>query len=561
MTIHTNSRLTRAVLLATILSINQPAFPADDSSKVPAAQNSSDLEKLKAQLAQQQMQLEQLKSALESQKKLIDALSKGATVVNAAAPAKPASLGDVASLTPMVPAAPSPDLNTLPAIPVSAAQGADVDAPSPLSLKIGNSYITPVGFMDFTAVGRTTIGGNGIGSNFGNIPFNNNATGNGGLSELRLSAQNSRIGARFDSVYKGTKILGYWESDFLGNNAASVGVTSNADTFRLRLYWVDLIKDHWELLAGQSWSLMTPGRTGISPLPGNIFYSQDTDVNYQAGLTWTRQPGIRIAYHANPAWTIAFAAENAEQYVGGGGGAGTIVSPAGIATTVFTQFNNNGTTLATPNVTPDFIAKVAFDPNSKFHAEVVGLNSNFKSFNPATGMHYTKTGGGVSVNMNAEIFKGFRFIASSFYSDGGGRYIFGEAPDLVLKPNGDISLLHASSGIAGFEDTIGNTLIYGYYGGIYIGRDTVIDTNGKPVGYGYTGSANSQNKAIQEPTLGFNQTFWKDPKYGAVNFMGQFSYLTRDPWSVAIGQPKNAHQFQVYLNLRYTLPGSAPAIK
>jgi hypothetical protein len=546
-----------------MLSITQPAFSADDSSTATAAQSSSDVEKLKAQLAQQQMQLEQLKNALEAQKKLIDALAKGATVVNAAAPAKkPASLGDVASLTPMVPAAaPSPDLNTLPAIPSSSAQGADLDAPSPLSLKIGNSYLTPVGFMDFTAVGRTTIGGNGIGSNFGNIPYNNNAAGNGGLSELRLSAQNSRIGARFDSVYKGTKILGYWESDFLGNNAASVAVTSNADTFRLRLYWIDLMKDHWELLAGQSWSLMTPGRTGISPLPGNIFYSQDTDVNYQAGLTWTRQPGIRIAYHADKAWTIAFAAENAEQYVGGGGGSGAIVSPTGIASTVFTQFNNNGTTLATPNVTPDFIAKVAFDPNSKFHAEVVGLNSNFKSFNPATGMHYTKTGGGVSVNMNAEVFKGFRFIASSFYSDGGGRYIFGEAPDLVLKPNGDMGLIHASSGIAGFESTIGKTMIYGYYGGIYIGRYAVIDTTGKPVGYGYTGSSNSQNKAIQEPTLGFNQTFWKDPKYGAINFMGQFSYLTRDPWSVALNQPKNAHQFQVYLNLRYTLPGSAPAIK
>ncbi len=233
----------------------------------------------------------------------------------------------------------------------------------------------------------------------------------------------------------------------------------------------------------------------------------------------------------------------------------------GMASTVFTQFNNATQTFATPNETPDFIAKVAFDPNSKFHAEVVGLNSNFKSFNPATGMHYTKTGGGVSVNFNVELFKGFRLIANNYWSDGGGRYIFGEAPDLVVKTNGDIGLLHAGSTVAGIEDTIGNTLLYGYYGGVYVGRYTVLDTNGKPVGYGYTGSANSQNKAIQEATFGFNRTLWTDPKYGAINFMGQFSYLTRDPWSVAIGQPKNAHQFQVYLNLRYTLPGSAPAIK
>lgn len=556
------SLLFRAILFVSILTTGQPSFGADDSSTPPAAQSSSDVEKLKAQLAQQQVQLEQLKIALEAQKKMIEALSKGAAAPVAAAapaPAKPSSLGDVASLTPMVPAAPVPDLNTLPAVPVSAAQASADDAPSPLSLRIGNSYITPVGFMDFTSVNRTTVGGNGIGSNFGNIPYNN--VQNGGLSEFRLSAQNSRIGARFDSLYKGVKVLGYWESDFLGNNAANLAITNNADTFRLRLYYVDLWKDQWELTAGQTWSMLTPGRTGISPLPGNIFYTQVIDVNYQAGLTWTRQPGIRVAYHPSSAWTMAFAAENAEQYVGGGGGSASVVPPAALATTVFAQFNNGTQTFGTPNLTPDFIAKIAFDPSSKFHGEVAGLVSNFKSFNQATGTHYTKTGGGVSANLNFALYKGFRLVTNNFWSDGGGRYIFGQAPDVVIKTNGDIGLVHAGSTVSGFEDTIGNTFLYGYYGGIWIGRYTVLDTNGKPVGWGYTGSSNSQNKAIQEATFGFNQTLWKDPKWGAVNFMGQYSYLTRNPWYVAIGAPKNAHQSQIYLDLRYTLPGSAPAIK
>ena len=560
MKIPMKSRLQRAVLLTTILSISQPAFSADDSSTVQAAQGVSDLEKLKAQLAQQQMQLEQLKNAMEAQKKLIEALSKGATVVNAAAPAKPASLGDVASLTPMVPAAPAPDLNTLPAIPANSMQGPDGDAPSPLSLKIGNSYITPVGFMDFTSVNRSTVGGGGIGSNFGSIPYNNVA--NAHLSEFRLSPQNSRIGARFDTKYKDVKVLAYWESDFLGNNPTNVAVSSNSDTFRLRLFWVDLMKDKWEVMAGQSWSLMTPNRTGISPLPGNLFYSHDIDVNYQAGLTWARDPGIRLTYHASPQWTIAFAAENAEQYVGGSAGSGTVVPPAGVAGTVFTQFNNQTQTLGTPNFSPDFIAKIAFDPNAKFHAEVTGLESNFKTYNQATNIHYQKSGGGIEANLNFELVKGLRVLANTYWSDGGGRYIFGQAPDLVVKANGDIGLLHSGSTVSGLEYTKGNTLLYGYYGGIYIGRYSVIDpSTNKPVGYGYAGSANSQNKAIQEATFGFNQTLWKDPKFGALNFMGQYSYLTRDPWSVAIGAPKNAHQNQLYLNLRYTLPGSAPAIK
>jgi hypothetical protein len=555
MRISIHSRVSRVVLFATILSLSQPAIGADDAS---TAQNSSDVDKLKSQLAQQQIQLEQLKIALEAQKQLIDALAKSPAVLNTAK--KPASLGDVASLTPMVPAGPAPDLNTLPAVSSSSLQAADGDAPSPLSLKIGNSYITPIGFMDFTSVNRSTVGGGGIGSNFGSIPYNTAA--NAHLSEFRLSAQNSRLGARFDTKWKDAKVTAYWESDFLGNNGGNVAVSSNSNTLRMRLYWVDILKDKWEVLAGQSWSLMTPGRAGISPLPGNLFYSNDIDVNYQAGLTWARDPGIRLTYHASKAWTMALAAENAEQYAGGSAGSGISVAPAGVAGSVFTQFNNASQTLGTPNFSPDFIAKIAYDPSSKFHAEIAGLNSNFKSYNPTTNVHYQRSGGGVEGNFNVEIAKGLRVIFNSYWSDGGGRYIFGEAPDLVVKANGDIGLLHSGSTVSGLEYTNGNSVFYGYYGGIYIGRYTVIDpSTNKPVGYGYTGSASSQNKAIQEATLGFNRTLWKDAKYGAVNIMGQWSYLTRDPWYAAVGAPKQAHQNQVYMNLRYTLPGSAPAIK
>ena len=123
-------------------------------------------------------------------------------------------------------------------------------------------------------------------------------------------------------------------------------------------------------------------------------------------------------------------------------------------------------------------------------------------------------------------------------------------------------MIHSTGTVNGVEAVVRNTLLCAYSGGIYIGRDSAYDASGKTlIGYGYTGSANSQNKAIQEATFGFNQTIWKDPKFGAINFMGQYSYLTRDPWYVAIGAPKNAHQSQIYFNLRYTLPGSAPAIK
>jgi hypothetical protein len=43
--------------------------------------------------------------------------------------------------------------------------------------------------------------------------------------------------------------------------------------------------------------------------------------------------------------------------------------------------------------------------------------------------------------------------------------------------------------------------------------------------------------------------------------MGQYEYLTRAPWFVAVNSPKAAHTNTVYFNVRYTLPGAPPAEK
>jgi hypothetical protein len=126
----------------------------------------------------------------------------------------------------------------------------DTEPASPLQIHIGTATITPLGFMDFTSVFRSADEGSGIGSSFGSTPYNNVSTGLGKLSEERFSAQNSRIGARVDAMVHGTKVLGYWESDFLGTQSTNAGVTSNSNSFRMRLYFVDLRKGQWEYWAG-----------------------------------------------------------------------------------------------------------------------------------------------------------------------------------------------------------------------------------------------------------------------------------------------------------------------
>ena len=448
---------------------------------------------------------------------------------------------------------------------------------SPLQLRIGSAFITPIGFMDFTGVFRNHNAGGGIGSNFAAIPyeFPTSATAVNLLNhvnENRLSIQNSRIGFRVDALVKGAHVIGYMESDFLGNNATNVAVSSNSNTLRSRLYWVDVAKDKWEVLGGQTWSLITPGRTGISPLPANLFYSQDIDVNYQIGLVWGRIPELRFVFHPSPKAAIAVALDNQEQYWGGSAGGPTPLLPTGatvlggVAGLPGTQLNNQATTVNAPQLFPDVIAKVAFDPTPKFHFEFGGVERQFRvAVNSAVStaspfVNRRTSGGGAFVNLNFQLFSGLRFLTNNYWSQGGGRYIFGQVPDVILNPDGSLSAIRTSSTVSGLEYTHKNTFLYFYYGGVYVFRDVGI-AGGLQYGYGVNATgpgsnyavAISQNRTIQEATGGFNQTLWRDTKYGALNFMGQYSYLTRNPWSVAAGNPTQAKLSIAFLNLRYTL--------
>jgi hypothetical protein len=509
------------------------------------------VEELRAELKTQQLKVEALEEKLGTTPS--EPIATPVAVSSAIVRAKP-----ISSMT-----------ATLAAPAVNPAQSGN-DEVSPLQFKIGSAYITPVGFMDFTGIFRSHTEGSGIGTNFAGIKYGN--TFNTQLSEFRWSMQNSRIGFRVDALVHGAHVIGYMESDYLGNNPGNVAVSSNSNTLRSRLYWVDVRANKWEVLGGQTWSLITPGRSGISPLPGNLFYSQDIDVNYQAGLVWGRIPELRLVLYPTSKVAFAVAVDSPEQYGGGSAGGPTITLPALLSpiigpassSTTSAQLNFGGTTLNAPNIAPDFITKLAFDPSSRFHVEVGGLVREFKVWNPnpaPAGTSFTKTAAGGFANLNVELLKGFRVITNNFWADGGGRYIFGQVPDLIVRADDTISPIKAASTVSGFELTHRSSLLYGYYGGIYAYQNLALDANGLTViGYGVPGNT-SQNRLVQEFTLGFNQTVWRDAKYGALNIMGQYSYVNRKPWAlVDPSEPSDAHVNMAFLNLRYTLPGSAPTL-
>jgi hypothetical protein len=520
--------------------------PASNSG--PAAVISAQqIQELRHKIAEQQKQIELLQKAVAEQQNMLDATVKaaGTGTADANANGAPAQGGSVNAAT----------AQALPIVPAAqVGPSAEKAKTSPLSFKIGNADFTPFGFVDFTFFNRSTNVGSGIGTGFGSIPFNNAVSGR--LNENNFTAQNSRIGFRVDDHVLGAKVLGYFEADFLGNQPANVFVTSNADTLRMRNVFVDVQKGKFELMGGQDWSLLTPNKKGVSPVPSDIFYTQNRDTNYQVGLPWARQGQFRVGYHPNDHVHLALSLENPQQYVGSTG----VAFPSALSGIVTPQFNDGTNNFKVPNQHPDIVAKVAFDADPRGlhqHIEVAGLERSFRYFNslPGVGKTFSASGGGGSVNGNFEVFKNFHLIANTFFSDGGGRYIYGMGPDLIVRPNGNISLVHAYSTVDGFETNLSKSLLlYSYYGGSYFGKNSSVDSTGKLVGYGYDGSSSSSNRSIQEFTIGLTPTLFKSPQYGALQLITQYSYVWRNPWSVPGGGPKNAKTNMAYVDLRYTIP-------
>ena len=526
------------------------------------------------ELSELKEELRAQRAALEAQQSRIADL-EAQLHLSTAQPAKPASESTLGTAEDSI-APPSASGVAASTAAQSGGSQKETTKRSPLSFELGPAEFTPGGWADLTGVFRSTDIGSGTGTNFGSIPFNNTLP-QAALSELRFTAQTSRLSMRVDiPASESTHVTGYVESDFNGFQPPNAYISTNSSTFRLRLAWGKIQHGKWEILGGQSWSLLTPNRVGLSPLPADVFTSYRLDTNYLAGLTFARQAGFRVVYHATDWWTLGTSLENAQQYV-----PSSVVFP-GTSGFFAGQFDNGSgatnagsatTNTAIPNLHPDVIVKTALDwklGERAFHLEAAGLIRSFKVFNNLDTPSETNTATAVSgsVNLNFEVLKNFHLIANSFYGEGGGRYIGGLGPDVVIKPNGTISPLHSGSGVAGFEwDILPRLVIESYYSGAYFSRNFgLLPSSATPppscdgisgftcVGFGFPGSANTNNRAIQEGTFGFTQTLWGSPKYGKLQFITQSSYVVRSPWSVATGSPKNAHAFLEYVDLRYILP-------
>jgi hypothetical protein len=475
------------------------------------------------------------------------------------------SLGRPSSSPPGVVSA---DAGTPPAVQNQEKQKQEKENQRPLgSFNIGDAVFTPGGFVDFENIFRTTNTQNNIATNFAAIPYS--STPQGHLTELRVTGQYSRFNLKVEDKVGANDVIGYCEADFSGNDANNVYEVVNGHTLRLRLCFMDLRRGKWEFTGGQVYSWLTPNRSGVGSIPADEAITYNEDQNFQVGLTFDRAAEFRVAYHPNDHWAFGVGIEDPNQFTG------TFVAlPSAFASTVSSQFDN-GAQIGPPNFFPDVLSKIAYDTRlgaRHLHLEAVGLITGAHSAVVPIGeksfSSHSVVGGGVSLAGNYEIFHNFLFLLNTFWSDGGSHYLVSDGPQLVVRPNAagtDLfpSMVHAGAGEAGLEWIASKRSAFAvYYGEDYFGRNFFPDTTNAAapttiIGYGGPGSPNTNNRTIQEASFDWLQTFWKSDKYGALQYYTQYSYLSRDPWFVAPGAPKNAHLSMVYAGFRYVLPSTS----
>ncbi len=420
---------------------------------------------------------------------------------------------------------------------------------TPLTVPIGGEATLAIGgFVDAAAVHRSVATGSGLGTSFGAIPFEN--TVNGQLDETLLSAQNSRFTLAAAAPVGPARIKGYLEADFLGTAPAGLNVTSNSNTLRMRVYWMQYRRGVFEFVAGQAWSLITPLRNGVSPDTSDVFFTQVVDSNYQAGLTWARTMQFRFAAHLSDTAAVAVSVENPDQYVGS-----AVVLPKALQSG---EVDTGGLTTDVPDKFPDVIAKIAFDPRigaRHHHLDVGFVVRQFRTYDPAAATTRHASGGGAQATFAIEPSAWLRLVGTAFVSTGGGRYLAQtNLPDFVVNPDASIQLVNSNSLLGGAEARAGaKTHLWAYYSDVRTEAHVATDVDGNLIGFGVPGSTTA-NARLAEATAGATYTFFRDAKAGAMELMVQYSHLRRTPFAVPAGLPADAAANLFYVNVRYALP-------
>lgn len=382
-------------------------------------------------------------------------------------------------------AAPSPP------VAVPSPQPATGSGPSP-AFMAGPVKVTFGGFVELMVVNRDRNESADWASNYNTaIPYPNSH--NYYLSEFHLTERQSRAQALVqgpDSESWATE--GYLETDFGAAPATGNNNESTSFSPRVRHFFADVTyKDTGtNLLFGQTWSLVTGFKQGMTPRQENIPLT--IDGQYVPGFDWLRLPQIRLTEKFNDAFAAGISFENPAAQVTNGTSAG---APA-----LTTMFNNPGASnsfITTNNVTldylPDIVAKVAFDPGWG-HYELFGVQRFFRTRDLTKGdLHNVRTSGtGYGANLILPLVpKIVDFQASLLAGRGMGRYGSAQLPDATLNPRSlGLEPLRSFQALVGLAvRPLPMWTLYGYAGEEQVSRwDQFVQVGTKAYDYGYGGS-------------------------------------------------------------------------
>ncbi len=489
---------------------------------------------------------------------------------------------------------------------------------SPLALRYKGITITPGGFLAGEFVRRSRALGSDINTPFNAVTMPGASQSN--MSEFFGTGRQSRISMLAEGKLATAKLSGYYEADFLSAGISSNNNQSNSYTLRQRQVWGQAAFDSgWSITGGQMWSLLTETKHGMDnrteATPMTI------DPQYTVGFTWARQYGLRLVKNFNNKVWFGASMENSQatisshnnaaNFLVGSAGSGSGLYNGGITTC---STSASGVTTCTPaasyafNPSPDFIAKLAFEPGFG-HYEVFGVFSSFRDRvfpcedyaagtpcggatavapNALGAFNSTKNGGGFGANARWSFAdKHLDFGLHGFGGSGEGRYGTGGLPDASVKYDGSLYLIRSLQGLGTLEWHGPKLDIYLNGGAEYASRAADLDlTTLKYVGYGspffsnsgcYTetspangagflpgslGSCTADTRVLLEGTVGL----WFKPydgsrdkvNRGRIQWGPQFSYVSRYAWSgtapAGISNSPHGLDFMIFTSFRYYLP-------
>jgi hypothetical protein len=500
------------------------AQPANPVAAKTSAEIAAEVEELRQILQSQQEQLQLLKEEIAKRDKQIEDAREAAAAANAHASEANTKATEAVATSAEVKTTTSALNSTVTnmaasnaavvngSAPASAGQGA-AEEKGPTTIRYKGVSITPGGFIAAETVNRQRALSADINTPFNSIPYPGNALGK--LSEMNLTARQSRLTLLLESKVGDAKLTGYFESDFLGAGTTSNNRQSNSYLFRMRQAFGRADFDNgWAFSGGQMWSLATENRKGI--VNRQEWLPMMIDPQYVVGFTWQRAYSARVSKSFGDKFTLAASVEGPQSTIGGRGfSAYTNTSALGAVTTFqnFLEFGAGASgglynafdpTGYSPNKLPDFVFKAALDPGWG-HYEVFGIVSTFRnriypcavvgttagnfptpitpvelgcsasaSFTPsaAGAFNDSRTGGGIGASALVPVIaKKLDANVKIVYGDGIGRFGSAQLSDATVRPDGSLALIHTAHWLGSLEWHATPKLdLYGYIGGEYAGR-------------------------------------------------------------------------------------------